>query len=83
MGFVAKTLRACEWRPRGLIGSANIQNNLATAIQLQLKTLLRRVQDLAGFIVKSVRLVGDPGHTHIEAVLAADGGGFFSVKMLE
>ena len=73
MGFVTKTFQACRWRPRGLIGVANIQNNPATAIHLQLKTLLRRVQDLAGFIVKSVRLTDDDkGKPRIEAVLAAD-----------
>lgn len=73
IGFVTKTFQACRWRPRGLIGVANIQNNPATAIHLQLKTLLRRVQDLAGFIVKSVRLTDDDtGKARIEAVLAAD-----------
>ncbi|MGI8603857.1 MAG: hypothetical protein ACR2OZ_12790 [Verrucomicrobiales bacterium] len=42
------------------------------AIQLTIKSLLRRVQDLAGFVIKSVALVDSGAKVHIEAQLAAD-----------
>jgi transposase len=42
------------------------------AIQLTIKSLLRRVQDFAGFVITSVRLVGSGSQIHIEARLAAD-----------
>jgi transposase len=47
-------------------------NNPATAIQLTVKTLLRRVQDFSGFILKSVRHRLDGPEPHIEVVLDAD-----------
>jgi transposase len=43
-----------------------------TAIHLQVKTLLRRVQDFAGFIIKSVRLTGEAKASVIEVQLDAD-----------
>jgi transposase len=52
---------ACEWRRRELDGVATQQTTPPTAIQTTVKTLLRHVQDLAGFAVKSVRhSLGEP-----------------------
>jgi transposase len=47
-------------------------NNPATAIQLTVKTLLRHVQDLAGFVVKSVRGTLDCPKPRIDVELVAD-----------
>lgn len=47
-------------------------NNPATAIQLTVKTLFRHVQDLAGFVVKSVNNLLDGERPRIEVVLDAD-----------
>jgi transposase len=47
-------------------------NNPATAIQLTIKTLLRHVQDLAGFVVKSVRHYSYDVSPRIEVELDAD-----------
>ncbi len=47
-------------------------NNPATAIQLTVKTLLRHVQDLAGFVVKSVRGTLDCPEPRIDVELTAD-----------
>jgi transposase len=47
-------------------------NNLATAIHLTVKTLLRHVQDLAGFVVKSVRHHSSSTNPRIEVELDAD-----------
>ena len=47
-------------------------NNPATAIQLTVKTLFRHVQDLAGFVVKSVNNFLDEEQPRIEVVLDAD-----------
>lgn len=47
-------------------------NNPATAIQLTVKTLLRRVQDFTGFVLKSVRQHLDGADARIEVVLDAD-----------
>ena len=44
-------------------------NNPATAIQLTFKTLFRHVQDLAGFVVKSVNNLLDEAEPRIEVVL--------------
>jgi transposase len=45
----------------GVGWGCNTTNNPATAIQLTVKTLLRHVQDLAGFAIKSVRhSLGEP-----------------------
>jgi transposase len=46
--------KACEWRPRVLDGVCVTTNNPATAIQATVKSLLRHVQDFAGFAVESV-----------------------------
>jgi transposase len=48
-------------------------NNPATAIQLTVKTLFRHVQDLAGFVVKSVQERFDAKEPHIEVTLEAHG----------
>ena len=45
----------------GVGWSCYTTNNPATAIQLTVKTLLRHVQDLAGFAIKSVPLDGPVG----------------------
>lgn len=42
------------------------------AIQLTIKSIFRRVQDLAGFVVTSVRLVGRKKYGNIEVYLAPD-----------
>lgn len=47
-------------------------NNPATAIQLTVKTLFRRVQDLAGFVVKSVRHSLDDPKPRIDIDLDPD-----------
>ena len=47
-------------------------NNPATAIQLNVKTLLRHVQDLAGYIVKSVRHTLDAPDPRIDIDLDID-----------
>ena len=49
--------------------SCNTTINPATAIQLTLKTLFRHVQDLAGFVVKSVNNLLDEAEPRIEVVL--------------
>ena len=48
------------------------KNNPATAIQLTVKTLLRHVQDFAGFVVESVRGTLDGLEPRIDVELAAD-----------
>jgi len=48
-------------------------NNPATAIQLTVKTLFRHVQDLAGFVVKSVNHFLDDKEPRIEVVLDVHG----------
>lgn len=48
-------------------------NNPATAIHTTLKTILLRVQDLAGFVIRSARLLGEDGMQHIEVRLAPHG----------
>lgn len=50
----------------------NTTNNPATAIQLTVKTLFRHVQDLAGFVVKSVNNLLDDERPRIEVALDAD-----------
>jgi len=55
-----------------LVGVAKHKPHLATAIHLEVKTLLRRVQDFAGFIIKSVRLSADGKQPVIEVHLDAD-----------
>ena len=47
-------------------------NNPATAIQLTVKTLFRRVQDFTGFVLKSVRHCLDQTNPHIDVILDAD-----------
>jgi transposase len=47
-------------------------NNPATAIQLNVKTLLRHVQDLVGFVVKSVRHTLDAPDPRIDVDLDID-----------
>jgi transposase len=63
---------ACEWRRRELDRVATRQANPPTAIQLTVKTLLRHVQDLAGFVVESVRHSLDEPEPCIEVDLAPD-----------
>lgn len=65
-------VRLGEWRPRVLDGVAKQTLNPATAIQLTVKTLLRHVQDLAGFVVKSVAGSLDARCPHLDVVLDAD-----------
>lgn len=48
------------------------QRQPSTTIQLTVKSLLRRVQELAGFIIKRTRLVGPKSKKRIEVHLAAD-----------
>ena len=55
-----------------MVGVVRQQPCPTTAIHLQVKTLLRRVQDFAGFIIKSVRLTGEAKAPVIEVQLDAD-----------
>ena len=48
------------------------QHQPPTTIQLTVKSLLRRVQELAGFVVKQTRLVGPKRKMRIEVHLVAD-----------
>ena len=56
----------------GVGWSCDTTNNPATAIQLTVKTLLRHVQDLAGFAVQSVRHSLDGPTPRIDVDLDAD-----------
>ncbi len=56
----------------GVGWSCYTTNNPATAIQLTVKTLLRHVQDLAGFAIKSVRHSLDGPEPRIDVDLVAD-----------
>jgi len=76
-GFARKTRRdpgigTCRRRLRGLVRVEQNQPHPTAAIHLQVKTLLRRVQDLAGFAIKSVNLSADSKQPVIEVRLDVD-----------
>jgi transposase len=56
----------------GVGWSCDTTNNPATAIQLTVKTLLRHVQDFAGFVIKSVRHSLDDPKPRIDVDLDID-----------
>lgn len=66
VGFPREDLRMAA---TGVGWGCETTNNPAAAIQLTLKTLFRHVQDLAGFVVKSVNNHLDDGEPRIEVVL--------------
>ncbi len=55
-----------------MVGVVEQATHPTTAIHLQVKTLLRRVQDFAGFVIKSVSLSEHAGAPVIEACLDED-----------
>lgn len=56
----------------GVGWGCNTTNNPATAIQLTIKTLLRRVQDFTGFVLQSVRHCPGESQPRIDVMLDAD-----------
>lgn len=72
--FASKTKVFCELADGGRAAWLDLKNkpHPTAAIHLQVKTLLRRVQDFAGFVIKSVQLTGDADKAVIDVQLDAD-----------
>jgi len=64
-----KTVTGLRMTATGIGWGCETTNNPATAIQLTVKTLFRHVQDLAGFVVKSINNFLDDAEPRIEVVL--------------